>query len=261
MGPDAPDVRFACDAMLGGMARWLRAAGYDASFRHGIDDGALVALAEAERAVLLSSDRPLFDRRPMRTGAVRGIFVPRHARPLDQAVFVLHAVGLGLREVRCMACGGALAPIAREAVAHEAPPGALALETSFYRCTRCDRLYWEGTHWARIAATRAEIARRLAAVASGAASPSRAQHVHVPRPAPSPISPLGAGMTARRLRISSAGVLRLGALLAGYDHLASLHDAPDGSTLVVTTDDRAAELDDILEELRPRIPFEVLPLP
>ena len=37
--------RFACDAMLGGLARWLRAAGYDACWQEGIDDGELIRLA------------------------------------------------------------------------------------------------------------------------------------------------------------------------------------------------------------------------
>ena len=32
-------LRFACDAMLGGLARWLRAAGYDATWQEGIDAG------------------------------------------------------------------------------------------------------------------------------------------------------------------------------------------------------------------------------
>src|SRR5262245_34014979 len=57
---------FFCDAMLGGLARWLRAVGYEAAFEHGIDDGDLVSRALATGAVLLSSDRPLFNRRPMR---------------------------------------------------------------------------------------------------------------------------------------------------------------------------------------------------
>jgi hypothetical protein len=34
--------------MLGGLARWLRAAGYDASWHDGIDDGELVRLCHAE---------------------------------------------------------------------------------------------------------------------------------------------------------------------------------------------------------------------
>jgi len=35
---------FFCDAMLGGLARWLRAAGYDAEYEYGIDDGGHVCL-------------------------------------------------------------------------------------------------------------------------------------------------------------------------------------------------------------------------
>lgn len=66
-------------------------------------------------------------------------------------------------------------------------------------------------------------------------------------------------MSARRLRIAPNDVVRLGALLAGYDHLVSIHDAPDGSTLLVTTPDRADELDAILAGLRAQVPFEVLP--
>jgi hypothetical protein len=38
---------FACDAMLGGMARWLRAARYEASWHPGIDDPDLVQLARS----------------------------------------------------------------------------------------------------------------------------------------------------------------------------------------------------------------------
>jgi len=41
-----PDpIRFFCDAGLGGLARWLRAAGYEAEWEPGIDDSDLLAVA------------------------------------------------------------------------------------------------------------------------------------------------------------------------------------------------------------------------
>jgi uncharacterized protein with PIN domain len=52
--------RFVCDAMLGGLARWLRAAGYDASWQNEIDDHALIRLAQAEGRTLLSCDSEIF---------------------------------------------------------------------------------------------------------------------------------------------------------------------------------------------------------
>ncbi|MGK4002461.1 Mut7-C RNAse domain-containing protein [Sorangium sp. So ce1036] len=90
-GPAAPS--FLCDAMLGGLSRWLRGAGYDAAFEHGIDDGELVRRAQETGRLLLSSDAGVFQRRPLRTAAVRGIYVPRGLRPMEQAGFVLRELG------------------------------------------------------------------------------------------------------------------------------------------------------------------------
>lgn len=154
-------TRFFCDAMLGGLARWLRALGYEAEFEHGIDDGDLVERAGVLGAVLLSSDQPLFKRKRVATGEVRALFVPRHAPVLDQAVFVLAELGLKVADVRCMDCGGALTTVSRDEAEREAPPGALASCDDFFRCARCRRLYWRGTHWTRIEATRSEVAERL----------------------------------------------------------------------------------------------------
>jgi hypothetical protein len=77
---------------------------------------------------------------------------------------------------------------------------------------------------------------------------------------PSPISPLGKGLVVRCIAIAPSDVLKMGALLAGYDQLASIHNAPDGTTMLVTTIDRANELDDVLGGLRDRVAMDVLPL-
>jgi len=154
-------TRFYCDAMLGGLARWLRALGYQAEWEHGIDDAVLVERSRALGAVLLSSDRPLFERKAVKAGDVKALFVPRHAPVFDQAVFVLRTLNLTVRELRCMACGGALDSVPREEVADEVPPNAYRACNEFWRCLGCQRLYWRGTHWARIEATRTRVTECL----------------------------------------------------------------------------------------------------
>src|SRR5262245_33952175 len=114
-GPAMHDVfppRFACDAMLGGLARWLRAAGYDASWHEGIADPELVRLAHAEGRTVLSSDGDVFEFALVRDGVVPSLFVPRGLAVQDQLAHVLRSFGLPLREPRCMACGGELAELA-----------------------------------------------------------------------------------------------------------------------------------------------------
>jgi uncharacterized protein with PIN domain len=62
--------------MLGGLARWLCAAGYDAEFDPRVDDGDLVSRAAASGQVALSSDGGIFDRTVVRTGVVHALYVP-----------------------------------------------------------------------------------------------------------------------------------------------------------------------------------------
>ncbi|AUX25416.1 hypothetical protein SOCEGT47_059620 [Sorangium cellulosum] len=149
-GPAAPS--FLCDAMLGGLSRWLRGAGYDAAFEHGIDDGELVRRAQETGRLLLSSDAGVFQRRPLRTAAVRGIYVPRGLRPMEQAGFVLRELGLPVRDPRCMACGGALAAASKASVLGEVPAVVVERYDAFWRCERCGKVLWKGSHWEGIAA-------------------------------------------------------------------------------------------------------------
>src|SRR5437660_4124162 len=81
--------QFACDAMLGGLARWLRAAGYDASWQAGIDDRDLVRLARAEGRTLLSSDTHVFEFAVIRDGVQPALFVPLRLSPREQLGYVL----------------------------------------------------------------------------------------------------------------------------------------------------------------------------
>jgi uncharacterized protein with PIN domain len=144
------DPCFACDAMLGGLARWLRAAGYDASWHDGIDDGELVRLARAEGRTVLSSDDDVFAYALVRDGLVAALFVPRGEPIQVQLAHVLRVLSLPLREPRCMACGGELAELAKEAAAGLVPPRSLARHDRFWRCTRCQQAFWQGSHWQEI---------------------------------------------------------------------------------------------------------------
>ncbi|WP_437544313.1 Mut7-C RNAse domain-containing protein [Sorangium sp. So ce367] len=143
---------FLCDAMLGGLSRWLRGAGYDAMFEHGIDDGDLVRLAQQTGRVLLSSDAGVFERRSLRTAAVRGLYVPRGLRPTEQAGFVLRELGLPVRDPRCMACGGALAAAPKDSVRDAVPAVVADRHDEFWRCDRCGKVLWKGSHWDGIVA-------------------------------------------------------------------------------------------------------------
>jgi uncharacterized protein with PIN domain len=146
-----PEPRFACDAMLGALARWLRAAGYDASWCARIEDWDLIRQARDQGRVLLSSDTGIFRIGIVRDGEVPALWIPHGLNREQQLAFVLQRLHLPLGSARCMACGGALAAVAKERLRDRVPARSFAWAESFYECVRCARLFWQGTHWQRIA--------------------------------------------------------------------------------------------------------------
>lgn len=76
--------------------------------------------------------------------------------------------------------------------------------------------------------------------------------------------PLGPGLVARRVRLARADVQVLGGVLAGDDHLASIHGEPSDeeggrvTVSILTTSARAAELDAWLDELAAPLGLERL---
>ena len=145
-------MKFLCDAMLGGLAKWLRAAGYDAYYaRQGTDisDGALVRRATEEGRVLLTSDRGFLERKPVRDGEVSLLVVP-HLPLEDQLRLVVGSFDLARRPSRCMECNGELETVRPDAVAERVPPGVIRDQRTFFCCLGCDRVFWHGSHWERI---------------------------------------------------------------------------------------------------------------
>ena len=145
-------MRFLCDAMLGALAKWLRAAGYDALYASegtDISDAHLVREAIAERRVLLTSDRGFLERKPVRDGEVAFLLVP-HAPVEEQLRLVAEEFGLERRPSRCMGCNGALETVPREAVDGLVPPKVAEAREDFFRCGGCGRVFWHGSHWDRI---------------------------------------------------------------------------------------------------------------
>ncbi len=138
--------------MCGGLARWLRVLGYDTAYTPGIDDGALVAQAQSENRVVVSSDGRLFQRRVFTAGVLRGFRLPVGLTLLEQVRCVIEQLKLVRGFPRCTACNGLLEPVSRAEVGDVVPARSLVWATTFYRCKSCVHVYWEGTHWQRIRA-------------------------------------------------------------------------------------------------------------
>jgi uncharacterized protein with PIN domain len=140
VGTDA--ARFVADVMLGKLARWLRALGYDTLYERDAPDRRLLGVALRERRRLLTRDAAL----AARAGPV-GLLVG--AQDLDgQLREVIGACGLARRAPlsRCLECNGALAAREPAAVRDRVPPYTFATQAEFRECEGCRRVFWAGSH-------------------------------------------------------------------------------------------------------------------
>ena len=142
--------RIACDAMCGGLARWLRLLGVDTVYAPAIEDAELVQLALAEGRTVVSSDQKLFERRVLASGELPGICLPVGLPLREQVRFVARRLRLRPGFPRCTRCNGKLQPVGRAEIADVVPARSLVWARRFYRCERCAHVFWEGTHWRRI---------------------------------------------------------------------------------------------------------------
>ena len=143
-------IHFFCDAGLGGLARWLRGAGYDARWVAGIDGDELLKATRETSATLLTTDSMLMERRLLRDQVLPSFWLPPTLSIREQLELVFREFHLRLRPPRCMTCGGELRRGDKESLRERIPPRTYRWLDDYFVCSRCDKLFWHGTHWHRI---------------------------------------------------------------------------------------------------------------
>jgi hypothetical protein len=142
------DTRFVVDVNLGRLAQLLRLVGFDAWWTSNADDETLVDISLAQRRILLTRDRGLLKRRIV----THGVFV-HSDDPEAQTVEVIRRLDLSERLApltRCMRCNGELIAVSKEEVIDRLEPLTRRYYSDFVRCADCGRIYWPGSHHAKL---------------------------------------------------------------------------------------------------------------
>ena len=146
-GPAAPSPAppLIADAMLGGLARWLRVLGLDVAYDPALDDAALVRLAAGEGRVILTRDRRLVERRLARNHLL--VASGEVGAQLRQVLAELAIAPDPARLLsRCLRCNLPLVALAAEQARERVPPYVASTRERFRECPRCGRVYWSATH-------------------------------------------------------------------------------------------------------------------
>ena len=142
------DTRFVVDVNLGRLARLLRVLGFDAWWSSDADDATLAEVSRDEQRILLTRDRGLLKRRVI----THGLFV-HSQHPEEQTLEVIRRLDLRQRLeplTRCLHCNGKLAAVSKDEVIDQLEPLTREYYEEFSRCAECRRIYWAGSHHARL---------------------------------------------------------------------------------------------------------------
>jgi uncharacterized protein with PIN domain len=142
------EPKFMLDVHLGKLARYLRLLGFDTAYANDLEDAVIASRARAEKRIVLTRDRGLLKRSEVTHGHWLRNTSPR--RQLSEVVAALDLGNLIAPFSRCMNCNGTLEPVAENEVRAQLPPGVRGRYRTITRCRGCARLYWPGSHYARL---------------------------------------------------------------------------------------------------------------
>lgn len=139
---------FLIDAMLGNIARKLQLLGYDSEYRSDIDDLKLIEKAKNEQRTVISKDRDLIAR--TKKQGIMSVHVTKE-NEIEQFLEILERIPLELDTIsgntaRCTKCNYPTSKISKSKVSSKIPQKVLEFNEEFWKCDKCDQIYWEGTH-------------------------------------------------------------------------------------------------------------------
>ena len=146
------------------MARKLRIFGFDTLYVAHVDDSEVLKIGVDQDRVILTADREFFKR--IVKAKARGVLVGG-SNELEDLVHILEKNGIrsvdGVgTESRCPICNGKLSKVTEMDAKGKVPEKVAMNHTEFFKCQRCGKLYWQGSHIRRIKALEQGIVSRLA---------------------------------------------------------------------------------------------------
>lgn len=142
--------RFLADAHLGGLGRFLRMLGYDTVHENALPDAQIRRLAHEERRIVLTRDRELLKCREIAFGCY--VHERKPEAQLREVVARFDLAAHARPFTLCLCCNLPLQPASESEARTYAPEANLEPYRVFRRCAGCARIYWEGSHFARMRA-------------------------------------------------------------------------------------------------------------
>jgi len=137
-------TRFVLDCHLGRLARYLRQLGFDSLYRNDYTDDQLAQTSAEQHRILLTRDRNLLKRSIVTHGYFIREFDP--SKQLDEVVQRFDLKAQIIPFGRCTLCNGIVERVDKQRIADQLEPKTRKYFDTFWQCSSCGQIYWEGSH-------------------------------------------------------------------------------------------------------------------
>lgn len=139
---------FYADAMLGKLARFLRMLGYDTLYRMSEPVLEMLVVAAKEGRVVLSRAKNVCDL--ANAMGIQSILltetdIVKQLRQLKEQLNLEFTCPPS--PARCSVCNGTLERVSKEKLIQLLPQKTAQQYNEFWRCKKCSKIYWFGSHW------------------------------------------------------------------------------------------------------------------
>ncbi len=155
-------LKFIADGMLGKLTRWLRILGYDIEYFKVLSDDLLIERAKEGQRILLTRDLELYQRAIAK--GIRALYVEGNDEVERLAIVTLYFnlnLDVDVAISRCPKCNVIIELVSKEDIAGRVPEKTFKRYNEFWKCPKCEQIYWQGSHWIRIEETLNNVKRLL----------------------------------------------------------------------------------------------------
>lgn len=140
--------KFILDVHLGKLARYLRLLGFDTLYQHSYKDKDIIQLMHKEKRIVLTRDVGLLKNKVVHYG-----YFVRQTDPQKQIREVVRRFPISQRcrpFAYCLECNGKIIRVSKKKILRRLPSKVKDYYNKFYICRSCRRVYWQGSHFARL---------------------------------------------------------------------------------------------------------------
>lgn len=141
-------TRFILDVHLGKLAKYLRMTGFDTLYEKHYSDSEIVEISLKEKRIILTRDIGVLKYKTVTHG-----YWIRSQDPYEQFNEVIRRFELIQNFQpfhRCMNCNGLIEKVTKDEVIHNLKPKTRQFYHDFYKCSKCNKIYWKGSHFKKM---------------------------------------------------------------------------------------------------------------